>query len=325
MKIVITDYPDSMMPHHDYERQILADALPDAQIIVYPYLGDLEELYSIIADADAILTAFLTIDHAFMDNAPKLKCISLNSTGYDTVDLEQATKRGIGVFPVGEYCTEDIAEHALALMFALLKNLKHYQQEIEDKSLWVYHSIEPLSRISSQVLGIFGLGKIGCALAKKAQALGMRVLATDRHTSPKDATTIGVELVAPEFIYAHASIISNHMNLSIDNQNYFDLSKFEQMQQRPIFINTARGGALVEADLITALKRNLIRGAGLDVLKDELPNLVNHPLTKLANVIITPHSGFYTQESMQALQRISCENIVYYLTGQFDRVFKMVN
>lgn len=327
MKIVISDYKNSMMPTHDYEKKILSKAIPDAEIIVYEYTDEKrEEFYSVIEDANVVLTGFIKFDKEAFEHAKQLLCISINATGYDNIDLTEATKHSVGVFPVGEYCTEDVAEHTIALMLALNKNLKHYSSgDIDKKFIWKYDSITPPARIGSQILGIFGLGKIGKKVAKMAQGLGMKAVAVDPFITPEEGEKLGVKMVNADELYEQADVISNHMNLGSSNKEFFTIKEFRKMKKHPVFLNLARGMSINENDLIKALDQKLIRGAGLDVLSDETPDLKNNALVNRDNVIITPHAAFYSKESIENLQRISCENIAYYLRGEKDKVFRLVN
>lgn len=325
MKIVISDYPDSMMSTHDLEEQILKKGLPGCEVVVYPYTGDKADLLRVLSDATAILTAFLPIDHEVMEAAPQLKCISLNATGYDNVDLPEATRRGIGVFPVGEYCTEDVAEHTIAVMLSLAKNIKHYSADIDTRYLWKYDSAQPMQRIEEMTLGIFGFGKIGRCVAKKARGLGMKVIACDPYIDPAIAREAGVQLVDADGIYKLSDVISSHMNGNETNCRVFCKQAFDKMLGKPIFINMGRGTSVVEEDLVAALDAGLVRAAAADVLADETPDLKSHPLVGRENVIITPHAAFYTTTSIVRLQQVSCDNIVYYLKGEREKVFKLVN
>lgn len=326
MKILISDYQSSMMPSHDYEIAILKAGIPNAEIIIHEY-NDKErrKFLNLLADADALLTAFVKIDKSALENSPKLKIISLNATGYDNIDVATATKCNVGVSPVGEYCSVDVAEHTLAIMLALNKNLKAYAYDLEKNHHWCYSTPEQPDRIESQTLGIFGLGKIGRCVAKLAGLLGMRVIATDPSVTAEIAQALNVELVAADEIYAQADVITNHMNLEHTNVAYFTQKEFEKMKRSPIFLNLGRGLSVDEHALVTALDKKLIRAAGLDVLIDETPCLADHPLLNLSNVIVTPHSAFYSRQSMSELQRYSCENIVNYITGKKQQVFKLIN
>ncbi|MGT2888641.1 NAD(P)-dependent oxidoreductase [Streptococcus didelphis] len=325
MKIIISDYPDSMMPSHDYEKEILRKGLgEETEILVYEYDDTKrQEFFEVIKDADAILTAFTRIDSDAMDHAPHLKVISMNATGYDNVDLEAANQRHIGVCPVGEYCTKDVAEFTITMMMALVKNIKYYSHDIDFNKNWRYNYPVPNCRLSDMTLGICGLGKIGKTVARKALGLGMTVIACDPFITKPD--NLELELVTKEELFARADIITNNMNLNETNYSFFDAKAFNQMVKKPYFINMGRGPCVVEADLIAALDKKLLKGAALDVLKDETPDLENHPLVGRENVFITPHAAFYSKSSLKDLQRISTENIVHYLTGKKEKVFKLVS
>lgn len=325
VKILISDYPDSLMSTHDYEQEILKNAFPDARITIYEYTGDHAAFLEMMRDKDVLLTGFLHIDEEVLEHAVNLKCVALNATGYDNVDLKAATAHRVGVFPVGEYCTVDVAEHTIGLITALAKNIKHYINDIDKRRIWKYDSAAQPKRLEGQTLCVFGFGKIGRAVAKRAIGLGLKVMAVDPYVDPQAAVELGVEPASPEEAYERADIISNHMNLSSGNTRYFTEKEFKSMRRSPIFINMGRGLCVDERALLKALENGYVRSAGLDVLRDEVPALADNPLTGREDVIITPHMAFYSETSMRELQRISCENIVYYMTGQYEKVFKMVN
>ncbi|EKQ58088.1 MULTISPECIES: NAD(P)-dependent oxidoreductase [unclassified Clostridium] len=325
MKIVITDYKDVLGRDLEYEKSILSKGLKDAEIVIYEYNGNQNEFLEVIEGADAILTAFLDINKTVINACKNLKCISINAVGYDCVDLEEATKRNIAVCPIGEYCTQEVADHTMSLILTLSRGIKHYINDIDKKKIWKYHSISNLQRIEGQTLGIFGFGKIGRAVAKRALAFGMKVVAVDPYAKAEDAKMLGVTLVEPEYIWENADIISNHMNQNGSNNNFFTINEFRKMEKKPIFINAGRGSSVNEDDLLQAIDEELLRGAGLDVLEEENPDLENNKLVGRENVIITPHAAFYSETSMRELQRISCENIVYYLNGEKVKVNRIVN
>ena len=329
MRILICDFPDSMAPDHAREAAILRAGLEaehgPVEVVVLPYDdGAHDRFVAELARADALVTGFLPLPAAVLEQAGSLRCISINATGYDTVDLGTARRLGIAVMCIGEYCTRDVAEHTIALILALNRNLKHFWGEVDSRRRWAYDSAAPSDRLSDQTLGIVGLGRIGSATARLAQGLGMRVIATDPYVSPDRAEAVEAGLCSPAALFAQADVVSNHMNATPENVGYFDAEAFAAMARRPLFVNTARGSAVVEADLVAALDSGLLRGAGLDVLADETPRLDGHPLTGRPNVIVTPHSAFHSTASIEALIRISCENVVHHLNGDHDKVFTRV-
>ncbi len=327
MRILISDYPDSMMPDHALEIETLKAGLgKDLEIDIYAYQEEKrDEFCAHLAKADALLTAFLTMDAETLGCASMLKVISLNATGFDSVDLKEATRLGIGVCPVGEYCTWDVSESAIAYMSALNKHFKFYQKEIDGDHRWDYAAAPQWPRLQNQVLGIVGFGKIGKCTAKKAQGLVRNVIACDPYVDEALFAEYGVESVSKDDLFARADIIVNHMNLTDENVHYFDAKAFDAMSRVPIFINLGRGLCVDEKALVAALDSGKLRAFGADVLYDETPDLATNPLVGRDNVIITPHSAFYSTTSIEDLERLSCQNIVYYLNGEKDKVFKLVN
>lgn len=327
MKILISDYPESMMPDHGLESETLKAGLgDDVEIDVFPYSdGKREEFYARLADADALLTAFVKVDAEAFDHAPNLKVVSINATGFDNVDLAEATKRGVGVCPVGEYCTWDVSESAIAYMSALNKHFKFYIQQIDGEHRWDYAAAPEYPRLEDQTLGIVGFGKIGKCTARKAKGLVKNILANDPFIDKKLFAENGVQEASVDELLENCDIIVNHMNLNDTNYHYFSAEKFAKMKKRPIFINLGRGLSVNEDDLIAALDAGQLRAFGADVLYDETPDLANHPLVGRENVIITPHAAFYSSSSMRDLQVLSCQNIVHFLKGEKDKVFKLVN
>ena len=327
MKVLICDHPDSMMPDHTLETETLQAGLgPDVEVEVYEYQEDKrDEFYEHLSDADALLTAFVTVDAEAMDRAPRLKVVSLNSTGYDQVDLEEATRRGIGVCPIGEYCTWDVSESAIAYMNALNKHFKFYQKEIDERHKWDYAAAPQWPRLEDQVLGIVGFGKIGTCTAEKASGLVKKVIAYDPYVDDVAFAERSVTRVTKDELLAQADIIVNHMCLTDDNVHFFDEAAFAAMARKPIFINLGRGRCVDETALVAALDAGTLRAFGTDVLYDETPDLSTNKLVGRDNVIITPHSAFYSTTAIEDLERLSCENIVHFLNGEKDKVFKLVN
>lgn len=328
MKVVIADYPELLMPTHDLEKACLLEGLgEDTEIVVYEYADDKrDEFLKLMADADGLLTGFIPVDDAAMAKMPRLKIISISATGYNVVDLDAANRRRIAVSPVGEYCTIDVAEHTIALMLALVRNLKPYSNAIDRSHNWDYQVAAPNKRIKDMTLGIFGLGKIGSSVAMRAKALGMSVIAYDKYVNHIYAERFNVKLTDnPNDIFENADVICNHMMQTEENENFFNMAAFRQMKKRPYLINAGRGAAVVEEDLIQALEMGLIRGAGLDVIRDEHPDsLAGNPLVGRDDVIITPHAAFYSTSALEDLQKISSYNIVHYLRGEPEKVFKLV-
>lgn len=179
MKIVIADYPDVLGRELEKEYTFLREVIPDAAIVTHPYT-DPEAFYREMQDADGLLTAFIPLGKTALDHMPALKAISINATGYNFVDLEETRRRDIPVCAIGEYCTQEVADHTMALMLALDRRLKTYIRAVDSEHCWKYYMASKPMGLNGSTLGLFGFGKIGRAVARRARGFGMRVLAVDR-------------------------------------------------------------------------------------------------------------------------------------------------
>lgn len=324
MKILICEYKDNLDRSLDYEIQIMKEIIPEVEIEIKTYIDE-EQLKRDIADIDGLLSVFIPITKNVLESAKKLKAISLSSTGYENVDLESATKNKVYVSSIHEYCTVEVAEFAISLIFTMVKNLKYYHNQNEDKYKWKFDTITPNKRVENNILGLFGLGRIGKAVAIRAQALGMKVIAADPYIDSETAEEIGVKLVDKTYIQENADVISNHMNSTDKNKHFFNKEFFEGLKKSPYLINVSRGDTVNELDLCDALDKGLVKGAGLDVLESEAPKMEGHSLLNRDNVIITPHAAFYSVEAMESLQRISSTNLTKMMLGKLDEVFGLKN
>ena len=326
MKIVLCDYKVDLARDLDYEIDRMKKVFPDAEYVIYEYKDEnKQEFIELMRDADAAITTYVTFDREILSACEKLRCIALNMMAYNIVDIDAATEKGVLVCPVNEYCTVEVAEHTMALILALCRGLRPFVSNIE-KHIWDYTCAGKLNRISGQTLTIFGFGRIGREVAKRCQAMGLHVQVVSGSLKPETAKELGVKLVDWETALKTSDILSNHLQMNEKNANYFDLEKFSLAKEKqPFFINTGRGGTVVEDDLVRALDEGWIRGAGLDVLVSENVDFSKLKLLGRDNVIITPHAAFYSEQSAKDLQDISCDSVIYALTGQYDKVSKIVN
>ncbi len=326
-KILICDYASALEKSYDITFQALRTTLCDQydlyEIKVCEYESD-AQLIQELQGVEGLITGFLEIGETILNRTNSLKYISVSGVGYGNIDLVAANRHGIKVCHIVEYCTEEVAEHTFALINALNRNLKYYTREIEDNKIWKYHTIAGGRTLSNQTLAIFGYGRIGRRVAEIAVGYKMHVIAVDPYADTDMARANGVEIVTADEALSRADIISNHMNLTEDNRYFFDKKIFAKMLKNPMFINVGRGASVNEGDLYSALINRQIRAAGLDVLEAENPNLDSCELLGLDNVIITPHSAFYSEDSIEALQRISGENLGFCLSGREDKAYEIV-
>ena len=324
MKVVICDYKTDLARNVEYEKELLKKAFPEVQIETYEYHDDKKELISVVADADAVINTYIDFDREILSQCKKLKVIALNAVGYNMVDVAAATEYGVMVCPAAEYCTVEVAEHTMALLLALCRALRKYITSVENH-VWDYTIGGNVERISGKTMTIFGFGKIGKAVAQRAQAMGIKVQVVSSSLRPEAAEALGVKLVDCDTALETSDILSNHQALKEKTAGYFDLEKFARCRRRPIFINTGRGGSVVEDDLVEALDKGYISAAGLDVLSSENVDFSQLKLLGRDNVIITPHVGFFSVQAARDLQDIACNTVICALKQEYDGISKIVN
>lgn len=324
MKIVISDYAELMNETSKQEQNYLKNVHPEWEVELYPYTNDKEALLHKLDGADALLTAFLPLNQAMIEKMYTVKCISINATGFNTVDVEAATRQKIGVMAIEEYCTYEVAEHTLSLILALSRGIKSYIQAIDTKGIWHYDTGGNLRRLHGQKIGIFGYGRIGQQVARLCQGFGMEIYVYEDPTYTLGKTE-GIHPASLATICEECTIITNHMSQNSENHYFFDEAFFKKLKKQPIFINVGRGEAVKEEALLQALKEEKISKAALDVLESENPNLKENPLVKQERVLLTPHAAFYSMESIEALAKISTDNLIYYLEGKMEQVKRLIN
>jgi len=327
MKIVICDHKESLDRDIDAEIKLLKQQLGEnTTVIIHEYNGDDEVLKKVISDADGVMTSYVTFNDDIISSCSKLKAISINATGYNFIDLKSAAKNNVQVAVISEYCTQEVSEHAMALALAVARNLKTYDRSVENDKKYSFNCVSGMFRLEGSTFGIMGLGKIGQAVAKKAQGFGMKVIAFSPSCSEDVANSLGIQLVDKEFLFRESHFICLTMSLNSNNVNILDHGAFSIMDKRPIIINVSRGQMIDEEAMVNALDTNLIFGAGLDVLVEETTDYISHsPLVGRNNVIITPHAAFYSDYSMKENQRIGVSNLANILKGNIDKVSRIIN
>ncbi len=321
VKIVFAEMPEAEGRDLSIERRNLP---ADARVETVTFLGDRDALLAACRGADAILTDYVPFDRAVLGGLEGCRLISVTATGWDCVDVAAAAERGIRVAAVGEYCTDEVADHTLALLLALNRRLLAYHRQVQVGHSWRWNEVQGLKRLAGQTLGLVGFGRIGQAVGRRALGFGMKVLACDPRVDAGTVRRFGAEPASLDELLARADIISLHSNLDAGSRGLLNRAAFEKMKRKPLLINVARGGLLVEADLVDALDRGLVAGAALDVLAEDSPDLGHHPLVGRPDVLLTPHVAFYSESALEDLRRISASNIREFLEGRPDRVFRLV-
>ena len=244
---------------------------------------------------------------------PDLKVIVRYGVGVDNIDLEAASRHGVKVCNVPDYGMYEVADQAIALMMALVRKVVMNHENIKN-GIWDYQKAMPIHRLSTQTVGIVGLGRIGTAFAERAHAFGLRVLATE--TDPKKAARAKeyVTIVEPDELYTSADIISIHCPLD-GNRDLISRPQLAKMKKGAYLINVSRGGIINEEALYEALTAGAIGGAACDVFSPE-PIAKDHPLLSLRNFIASPHIAWYSEESAVDLERKVAEEAARGALGQ---------
>jgi D-3-phosphoglycerate dehydrogenase / 2-oxoglutarate reductase len=269
-----------------------------------------------LSAADAVMshhTVRITGDALAM--ASQLRAVVVCGTGFDHVDVDAAEVCGIAVANVPDYCTEEVSDHALALLLALNRRLPILSWLVR-AGRWDDLGTHPLRRLRGQVLGLYGFGKIARRLAAKAAPLGLRMLAFDPYVARREIASAGVEPAGDlEALLEPSDYVSLHAQLTSENHKIFGARTFGRMKKGSCLVNCSRGELVDEAALYDALSCGHLGGAALDVLEDEPMDAAN-PLLGLDNVIVTPHAAWWSVESEEELHDKSAHAVVEVLEGR---------
>jgi D-3-phosphoglycerate dehydrogenase len=312
-KVVITDFgaPDS-----DMEKAELHESGLDIELVRLNTHSS-EEIIQHAADADGLLVGFAQINRQVIEHLDRCKVISRYGIGMDMVDLEAATERGILVCNVPDYCIQEVSTHTIAFLLCLNRHI-HYHDKHVHSGKWASPPGGPPARLHGQVLGLVGLGNIGQAVARKAQAIGLCVLAYDPHIAQEKAGKMDVELTTLEDLLHRSDYVSLHCPLTEKTHHMIGQTQLELMKPSAFLINMARGPVVDQPALYQALVKHTIRGAALDVVEQEPPP-PDEPLLQLENVICTPHTSSWSAEAVSQLRRDTARNVVIVLNGGVPR------
>lgn len=266
-----------------------------------------EDVIRYTKNADAIITQFVSITKRVIDNLNNCKIIVRYAIGLDIIDIKAATEKKIMVANVPDYCIEEVSNQALSLMLAVLRKITIADREIR-KGNWSYENTKPLYRLSKMNLGIIAFGRIAREFAKKADILGFKNIFIydpyfkDIKKYPK------YKFVSLKYLLENSNIISIHAPSTKDTKHLINKNTIKLMKNGVYLINTSRGDLINENDLFEALRENKFSGVGLDVLsKEEIK--IDNPILGFDNVVITPHMGWYSVDSIKELQRKASEQV----------------
>jgi D-3-phosphoglycerate dehydrogenase len=273
-----------------------------------------DDVLRLAENADAIITGYAPLSSKVIRFLRRCKIISMNGAGFDNVNVEAATDEGILLVNCPDYCFEEVADHAMAMILSCARGLFQYDRRIRNK-IWDYKSAGPRERIRDSVLGLIGFGRVAQAVAARAKSFGMRVVASDPFIPDEFIKAQGVRPVTKQETLAAADYLSIHVPLTKDTHKAIAAEELSCMKRSAFVINASRGPVIDENALYEALKSGIVRGAALDVLEEEPPDFDN-PLLSLDNVLVTPHAAFYSEDAMSEVRSRSAQEVVKVFKGE---------
>jgi D-3-phosphoglycerate dehydrogenase len=319
IRVVVTDYIE---PDLDWEKSQLSK-FPEIEFHSYQLQqNSSEEAISKIRDVDVLVVNMYPMDRAILQRLRKCKLIIRHGTGHGNVDVNACTELGITLANVPDYCAEEVAEHTLFLIFACARKIYAQRKILIDsikKGEWDFSDLYPVFKIKGKTLGIIGCGKIGYNLLNMARGLGMNVRVYDPYLSEEIKNELAIEHEDFNTIISESDIISIHCDLNNETKNLFGYEQFKMMKPSAYFINTAMGEIVKTEDLIQALEDKLIAGAGIDVYAGKEPPSIESPLLNIENIILSPHIGWYSEESGWSIRVKIVDEIIRFYDNEEPR------
>lgn len=299
---------DRAWPDTEIEREILSRVGAE---LIEPPATDEETLAAIAADVDAIATNWAKVTAKVIRSAKKCRMVARTGIGVDNIDVACATELGLPVTNCPDYCVPEVADHTLGLLLAMSRNIGFFHARTKAGEYQLAAG-GPMQRLSGQTLGLFGLGRIGQAVAARARSFGLRVIAT---TSSGSDHGVGCEMVSLEDLLRQSDYLSLHAPATPTTRKIINENQLRLMKPTAYLINTSRGALVDEPALLEALEQNRLAGAALDVFDPEPPDL-SQPLFRHERVIVTPHAAFVSQQSLQQMRTQAMEQVAAVLTGE---------
>jgi D-3-phosphoglycerate dehydrogenase len=272
-----------------------------------------DAILAVAQNAEAVFVTYAQITADVIAGLENCKVIGRFGIGTDNIDIEAATNAGIVVTYAPVYCLDEVSDHAMALLLSLARKIP-FSTSMVSEGRWEMPAVVPIRRFKGRTLGLVGIGNIAQAIVGKAQAFGIKTIAADPYAPDEVFAKTNTEKVELDELYARSDYISVHAPLTPETENMFSTDAFSKMKSDALLINTSRG-PLVDVDaLVTALDAGEIGGAALDVLPQE-PPAADHPLLGRDDVILTPHTGFYSEDALLDLQTTVATDVATVLGG----------
>lgn len=314
-KVVLVGVPGMNDQEVEAIERFIKEEAPEVEyeFLGKPVLSD-DELVEKAADADIIVTWNQQMSDELYSRL-KLKAFCCASTGFDAADAPSATRHGVMVTNAKDYCVDEVSAHSVMLILTMARKLWHVTENARGDR-WSVDGIGNVKRLSDSTVGIFAFGSIGRGVAEKLKGFGVRMISYDPYVNSEIMTSYGVEKVSFEELLTESDYVTLHAPLTEETGGMFSKEALSMMKQSAYIINTARGRIIDQEALYEALIEGRLAGAGLDVLWNEPPLEIDKKLFGLRNVIITPHSAYFSDEAQEQQLRITARDVGRILRGE---------
>jgi D-3-phosphoglycerate dehydrogenase len=302
---------DSVFPTLDPAKAALARLNPTYRMAKS---ASADDILAVGRDADALLITYAKITRDIIAELTNCKAIGRFGLGVDNIDLPAAKEKGIAVNYVPDYCIREVSDHTMALLLSLIRKVP-LSNKLVQAGRWEMPAVVPIRRIEGTVLGLVGFGHIPRLVAPKAQAFGIKVIAYDPFAKAEMFKAANVESVDFDTLLQRSDYVSVHAPLMPQTRGMMNAAAFAKMKKGAYVVNTARGPLIDEPALIAALDAGQLGGAGLDVVTTE-PLAKDSPLIARDNVIVSPHTAFYSIEALEELQSKCASDVARVLSGE---------
>lgn len=308
MKVVVTDYIEDDL---DWEANELRKAGIDFEAWQLKFKPEAEVLDK-LSDADIVVVNMVPMTESILSKLENCRLIIRHGIGYDNVDVEACTRYGIQFAYQPDYCKEDVAEHAIALILASARKVVWSRQVLDRSSAagqWDFTGLFPMYRLDGKTLGIVGVGRIGSRVARKLSSFGLRIIGNDPYLSEERRSELGLEFVEKEELFRNSDFVTVHTPLTEETRQMINSQTLGWMKPTAYLINTSRGPMVDDEALAEAVRKGEIAGAAIDVYSHEPPP-PEHPFFGLENVILTPHIGWASEEAGWEIRRSILDDIL---------------
>ena len=317
VKVVVTDYIE---PDLNWE----AGEMARRGVEFHPHqlkFAPAAEVVAATCDADVVIVNMVPINTEVVSHWKRCRLVIRHGVGYDNVDLKALEAAGIPLCYIPDYCQQEVAEQAIALILACGRKIVTSRRVLDDSSArgsWDFTGVVPMFQMAGQTLGIIGCGRIGSLVYKKLHSFGFKFLICDPYLTAERKRELGIEVVDQEAVFRDSDFVTIHTPLTAETRHIVNSRTLAMMKPTAYLVNTARGPMVDAQALAEALRKGVIAGAGIDVYEVEPPR-PDFPLFGLPNVILTPHLAWYSENAGRTIRELIVLEIDRFLAGKPPR------